>query len=57
MALNTIPHIKVRSEAVHVDVSILFQLSSKLGSQGTVKGRRKIAQSILQCLLFGQLDM
>lgn len=48
-----IPHVKVRSESVHVDVSILLQLCCKLWSEGRVQAGRKVTESVLQRLLFG----
>lgn len=49
-----VPHVKVRSESVHVDVSILVQLGCKLWSKGRVQVGRKITKSVLQRLLFGR---
>ena len=47
-----LPHVKVGSESVHVDVSILLQFRGKLWGQGRVQGRGKIPQGVLQGLLF-----
>ena len=49
--VQLLPHVKGRSETVHVDVSILLQFLGKLRGQRRVEGGRKVPQSVLQSQL------